>query len=284
MRRVLLVGLLVLVALVAPASSIAAASSPPAQIVVKGDVLVAKGQTTGDVVVVDGNILVRGTVHGDLVAVSGDVTVRGTVTGDVVTIAKRATLGRRARIGGQLKWAQDRPIVAPGAVVTGGVKKLDFSAIGTPGIELAIGFWLVVTISLLLAGLLLLWLAPRAGEAAVRAARSSTGATVVAGILLLILLPIIAVVLLFTVVGTPIGIGLLLVLGPLLAIAYLTGAMLLGRRLRKSGGRLGAFIVGLLILRVLALIPFLGALVSLVATVFGLGALFIATRRARAAV
>jgi cytoskeletal protein CcmA (bactofilin family) len=281
MRRVLL-GLLVLLAL-APASALAAASSPPQQVVLKGDILVSKGQTTGDIFVVDGNVVVRGTVHGDLIDVNGDVTIRGVVTGDVVTIAKRATLGRRARIGGELKWAQDRPIVAPGAIVTGKVKKLDFNAIGTPGIEFAIGFWLVVTISFLLAGLLLLWLAPRAADAAVRAARASTGATVISGIVLLILLPIIAVALLFTVVGTPIGIGLLLVLGPLLASAYLTGAMLLGRRLRKDGGRFGAFLVGLLILRVLALIPFLGALVSLVATIFGVGALFGALRRARTA-
>jgi cytoskeletal protein CcmA (bactofilin family) len=281
MRRVLL-GLFVLLAL-APASALAATSSPPQQVVFKGDILVSKGQTTGDIFVVDGNVVVRGTVHGDLIDVNGDVTIRGVVTGDVVTIAKRATLGRRARIGGQLKWVQDRPVVDPGAIVTGKVKKLDFGAIGTPGIEFAIGFWLVVTISFLIAGLLLLWLAPRAADAAVRAVRASTGGTVISGIVLLILLPIIAVALLFTVVGTPIGIGLLLVLGPLLAIAYLTGGMLLGRRLRKDAGRFGAFLVGLIILRILALIPFLGALVSLVATVFGLGALFIALRRARAA-
>jgi hypothetical protein len=59
--------------------------------------------------------------------------------------------------------------------------------------------------------------------------------------------------------------------------------MLVGRRVRKASGRIGAFLVGLLILRVLALIPFLGALISLVATVFGLGALFVAMRRARTA-
>jgi hypothetical protein len=169
-------------------------------------------------------------------------------------------------------------------VVSGKVKKLDFGSFGTTGVEVAIGFWLIVTISFLIAGLLLLALFPAAGEAAVRAARASTGGTVISGIVLLIVLPILGVILLVTVVGTPLGLGLLLVLGPLYAISYLTGALLLGRRVAKTAGRGVAFLVGLLILRVLALIPFLGALISLIATVFGLGALFVASRRARAAV
>lgn len=279
MRRLLL-GLLVLLAF-APATALA--DNTPNQVIFKGDLLVAKGQTVGDVFVVSGQVTVRGTVHGDLIDVNGDVTIRGTVTGDVVTIAKRATLGRRARIGGELKWVQDRPVVAPGAVVSGKVKKLDVGSIDTPGITFAIGFWLVVSLSLLITGLVLLLLAPAAADAAVRAARGSTGRTVLSGIVLLILLPILGAVLLVTVVGTPLGIGLLLLLGPLYAISYLTGAMLVGRRVRKTSGRIGAFIVGLLILRVLALIPFLGVLISLIATVFGLGALFVALRRARTA-
>ncbi len=278
MRRLVL-GLLTLLVLV-PSTAVAAGPAPQDKYVVSGDVLVAKGETVGDVVVIDGNVVVRGTVHGDVVAISGDVTIRGAVTGDVVTVAKRATLGRRARIGGSLKWVQDRPVVAPGAVVSGKVEKLS-SSFGTPGLEIVIGFWLVVTISFILGGLLLLLIAPAAAAAAVRAARASTGATLISGLLALILLPIIAFALLFTVVGTPIGIGLLLVLGPLYAVAYITGALLLGSRIRKSAGRFGAFLVGIVILRLLALIPGLGAVISLIATIFGLGALFVAMRRAR---
>ena len=278
MRRLLL-GLLTVLALL-PSTAFAAGPAPQDEFVVSGDVLVAKGETVGDVVVIDGNVVVRGTVHGDLVAVHGDVTVRGTVTGDVVTVSKRATLGRRARIGGSVKWQQDRPVVGPGAVVSGKVEKLS-SSFGTPGIEIAVGFWLVVSLSFILGGLILVVIAPAAADAAVRAARASTGATVISGILALILLPIIAIALLFTVVGTPIGIGLLLVLGPLYAVSYIAGAMLLGRRIRKSAGRVGAFLVGMVILRLLALIPGVGALISLIATVFGLGALFVAMRRAR---
>ena len=57
---------------------------------------------------------------------------------------------------------------------------------------------------------------------------------------------------------------------------------LLGRRIISSGqSRLVVFLVGLAILRVLALIPILGGIVWFVATVFGLGALTVAIWRAR---
>ena len=281
MRR-LLPALLLLLLLLLPAGAQAAAG-PQDRYVVSGDVLVAKGETVGDLVVLDGNIVVRGTVHGDIVAVGGDVTLRGTVTGDVVTIAKRATLGRRARVGGDVKWVQDRPVLAPGAVVSGKVTRYGAGSFGTPGIEVAIGFWLAVTISFMLGGLLLVLLAPGLVDGVAGAARAGRGRAIIAGILLLILLPIIAVVLLISVVGTPLGIGLLLAVGPIYAIAYIASAMVLGRRVVKSGGRVAAFLAGLGILRLIALIPFVGGLVSLLATIFGLGTLFVALRRARTA-
>ncbi|MEA2265164.1 MAG: hypothetical protein QOE27_747, partial [Solirubrobacteraceae bacterium] len=109
----------------------------------------------------------------------------------------------------------------------------------------------------------------------------SRGAAIIGGILLFILLPILAVVLLVTVVGTPLGIGLLLALGPLYAIAYIASAIVLGSRIRKAGGVIGGFVIGMLVLRVIALIPILGGLVSLLAVIFGLGSLFVALRRAR---
>jgi hypothetical protein len=277
MRRLLPALLLLLMLLPAGAQ---AAGGPQDRYVVSGDVLVAKGETVGDLVVLDGNIVVRGAVQGDLVAIGGDVTIRGTVSGDVVTIRKRATLGRRARVGGDVKWVQDRPVVAPGAVVSGKVKRFDVGTFGTPGIEVAIGFWVAVTISFLLGGFLLLLLAPGLFDGVVRA-RAGRGGAIIAGILLFILLPILAIVLLITVVGTPLGIGLLLALGPIYAIAYIASAMVLGRRVVKSGGRFAAFLAGLGILRVLALIPFVGGLISLLATIFGLGTLFVALRRAR---
>jgi len=45
------------------------------------------------------------------------------VRGDVVTFAGTAMLGRRARVGGDLVYVQEKPEFTRGAVVSGDTKK-----------------------------------------------------------------------------------------------------------------------------------------------------------------
>jgi len=284
MRRLLLAALLCVLASL-PASALGASpTKPPDRIVLSGDVLVAKGETVGDVVVGKGNVIVRGEIHGDLVVIDGDATLRGSVGGDLVTGSGTATLGRRARIGGDIKWLTHRPVLAGGATVVGKVRRFDTGTFGAlPSFAILAGFWLIASVSFVLGGLLLLWFAPTSGPAVLRAARDSRGRAIIAGIALLILLPVVTGLLLVSVVGTPLGIGLLLAVLPIYGVAYMAGAFVLGHRVVGSGGRFRAFLAGMVILRLFALIPVLGALISLVATVFGLGTLFVAARRARPA-
>jgi hypothetical protein len=85
-----------------------------------------------------------------------------------------------------------------------------------------------------------------------------------------------------TIFGLPLAIGIGLALLPLGAVAYLTSAYVLGRRLVKPPRhRMLAFVAGLAILRALALVPFLGALVGLAGLVFGLGLIGAAIGAAR---
>ena len=125
-------------------------------------------------------------------------------------------------------------------------------------------------------------MAPRAALAAYDAAQTRTGRSAAWGLALFLGIPIAGVILLVTLLGLPLGVVMLLALIPLYALAYTTSGWLLGRRLLGSDrGRVLAFIAGLAILRVIALIPLVGGLVWFVATVFGLGVLFVATGRAR---
>jgi hypothetical protein len=113
--------------------------------------------------------------------------------------------------------------------------------------------------------------------------REHLGATIGWGVAIAIAVPLIAVLALVTLVGIPFGIALLLAAIPVLLIAYVTSAWMVGRRVlrSRSAGRWAALLVGWLILRVLALIPVVGGLVWLAATVVGLGALAVALWRAR---
>lgn len=280
MKRLLVA--LVLLCTLAPAglalASASNAGSGDDRIVVSSPVLVDRDETAGDVFVLDGDVVIRGTVEGDVVVADGDVTIRGEVEGDVVTLAGTATLGRRAVVGGDLAYASNKPVVTRGARVAGETKRFN-GDIGA-GVGIAIGFWLAVTLSLLILGLLLLVLAPRAGDAVAATAKAKAGASIGVGILAFIVLPVLGVIACVTILGLPFGIGLLMALFPLYAIAYVTTAAVLGRRIIK-GSAIPAFLVGLVILRLLALIPFVGGLIGLLAMIFGLGVLFVTLFRAR---
>jgi cytoskeletal protein CcmA (bactofilin family) len=279
-------GLALLILALAPASAAGQAANGSTngdRVVITGPVTIDSGETADDVVVIDGPVSVAGRVRGDLVVVSGALRISGTVDGDVVAVAERATLAPGARIGGDLIYGDKRPVVPAGATVEGDVDRVSVGEITDPvGFIGAVAVWIAVSVSALVLGLLLLWLAPRALDAAFAAASTSLGPTIGWGLLLFFGLPILAVIALVTLVGIPLGVALLLALLPLYAIGYTTSAWLLGRRLvGPPRGRVLAFLAGLAILRVLAIIPILGGIVWFAATVVGLGALLVATWRAR---
>ena len=270
MRPIALALLLLLVLLVGPAT---------AQDV--GD----QGGEAGDVVVFDGPATVPGRVSGSVVAFSGGVTIPGTVDGDVVALSGPLTLGPRARVSGDIIYGEQRPVVPAGARVDGEIRRVDFEALSGPfNLAGRLAFWLAFSVSSLVLGLLLLWLGPRAADVAWETAGSRLGPAIGWGLALFFGLPVVAVLALVTLVGIPLGIALLLALLPLYAVGYSAAAWLLGRVLvGPPRGRIVAFLAGWGILRVAALVPFLGGLAWFVATVLGLGVLLVMVWRARSA-
>jgi hypothetical protein len=282
MRRAVLVALCL--ALLLPATALGqggGGGSAQDWVTVTGPVTVGPGQSVGDLIVIDGDIRVAGRVRGDLVAVNGDVRLSGTVGGDVITVAKRAILSPGAQVGGNVSYFSERPVIAPGARVAGDVTRV--SEITDPlGFVGFFALWLAVSVSALVLGLLMLWLAPAALDATMRAATTRPWATVGWGVLVFFGLPLLALLAFITLVGAPLGVALGLALWPLYAMGYTTSAWLLGRRLlRPPRGRVLAFFVGLVILRVVSLVPWIGGVIWLVATVVGLGALAVALWEAR---
>jgi cytoskeletal protein CcmA (bactofilin family) len=255
------------------------------QIVITGGAVVAAGQTAGDVVVLDGPVRIAGHATGDVVAISGPVRITGRVDGDVAAVSDRAFLAPTARVGGDLLYGDERPVVAQGARVGGSIKDENWAdTLSSPGWGIAgpIAWWLAVTVSTLLVGVLLLLLAPRMLAAAERSARGHLWPAVGWGVLVAIALPLVAVLALVTLVGIPFGVALLLALVPVMLVAYVTAAWILGRRMVKaSRSPWLALLAGWGVLRVLALIPVAGFLVGLVATVIGLGSLVVALWHAR---
>jgi cytoskeletal protein CcmA (bactofilin family) len=269
--------LLALLVLAAPpgaaAQTTGAGGSESAAVVISGDVAVEHGETLDGVFIVSGDARIAGRVDGDVVLVAGDAVVAGRIDGDLVTIAGRAHLLPPASVGGDVIYGDERPRVAPAATVAGEIDKRDLTdtlgAFSWLGVFL---FWLAMTASALVLGILLLLIAPRAADAAYRQAETRFWTAVGIGAGIFVALPIVAAVAAITLIGLPLAFGILLMLLPLAAIAYVASAWTLGRAIvRAPRDRILAFLAGLAILRALALVPFFGALVWIAAVVVGLG-------------
>jgi hypothetical protein len=250
-------------------------------VVLTGRVEVAEGEQTEAVVIFDGPAEIAGRVDGPVIAANGDIRVTGTVDEDVVAFNGRAIVEDGARIGGGVVSSQE-PRVAAGASVADDVERVNFTNFfNALGWVLWILWWLAVTVSTLVLGLLLVALFPRAAEAADAAGRSRVGPCIGWGLVLGVALPVLSVALFFTVLGIPLGLAGLAAMVPLTAVGFVTGALVLGRRIVKEPRSLVlAFVLGWAILRVVDLIPAIGNLASFAATVYGLGALAVAAWRA----
>ena len=281
LRATIAASLPALLALLIAAGSASAATD---HVVITGGAVVPAGQTAGDVVVVDGTVRIDGRVTGDVISVSGPVRLNGRVDGDLIAVSDRASLGPAARVGGDLRYGDERPVLARGASVGGKISKEDWADAGNGwGWLSVLGWWLAVSVSTLIVGALLVWLAPGALYAAERAVREHLGATIGWGVAIAIGVPLLAILALVTLVGIPFGVALLLAAVPVLLLAYATAAWIVGRRVlrNRSTSPWAALLAGWGILRLVALIPVAGALVGFAATVVGLGALTVALWQAR---
>jgi cytoskeletal protein CcmA (bactofilin family)/Na+-transporting methylmalonyl-CoA/oxaloacetate decarboxylase gamma subunit len=253
-----------------------------AQVVITGQVIVARDERVGNVVILNGDAVINGRVDGSVFAANGDVIVRGTVKDDVHAFNGRVIVEGGARVGGDVT-SREKARISPGATVGGDVKSVNSRfSLGWAGAVAAIVIWLAIVLSTLVLGLLLLVIAPRAADAFADAGRTAIGASIGLGIAAAIGLPIIGLALLASVIGLPLGAVLLLALGFLYTLGYVASAYFLGRLiLRPPQNRFLAYLVGWGILSVAGVIPVLNVLTFIAATVYGVGMIVVATFRAR---
>ncbi len=249
-----------------------------------GEVLVHRGDEVGEVVVLHGAVDVAGVVHGDVVVVDGRIDVTGQVSGSVVSINGPVTVGPNAQILGDVI-GRDQIRIAEGARIEGSVRSGTAFTFRTP-IDLFGPFaaWLAVAVSTLVLGALLLLIAPRGADAVADAALGSPLASGGIGVAVLVGLPILGVLAVVSLVGLPLGIGLLLALAFLDSVGFTFGVYAVGRTMwRAPRSRWLAFLFGWAIVAAVSAIPYVGGVVWLVGAIGGLGAMTLAAWRARGA-
>ena len=148
-------------ALALPAFAQSDRDSDGPRVVITGRVDVGARERTDSVVIFDGNAVIDGNVHGSVVAFHGDVLVRGHVDSNVVAVNGRVAIASSATVGGSVA-SSERPLVDPGARIDGDIHRANFrNFFRALGWALWLGWWLAVSISLFVLGVVLLAIAPR---------------------------------------------------------------------------------------------------------------------------
>jgi cytoskeletal protein CcmA (bactofilin family) len=284
-RGAVVVGVSALAILASPAVALAQASgtvTPQDQVVLRGDVVVPRGQSAGEIVVFSGSATVAGVAHGDVVVLDGPITISGQVSGDVIAIHGRIRLLRTAQVAGAVRGGEEVE-VAEGAQVAGGVREGvrftlsgPFEALGPLLASISIA------VSILVIAALLVLFAPRAIDPVAAAGRDAPFASAGWGLLLAVALPTAAVVGVATVLGLPFGLAVLLCLGLLWLVGLAWTTWIIGRAAVKAPRRRSlSLLAGWGIGSAVGLVPFVNVAWWLLGSVFGLGALVVAAWRAR---
>jgi hypothetical protein len=242
-----------------------------------------KAAVGGTITMFSGASELDGRVGGDLLAYVGDLDLNGTIGGDANIRGDRLTIGSTAEIMGRTKFRGRRqPKVAVGAKLASPID-VTLRKPGPDYSQIAY-YWHAVLLwgASFLFGLALLFLFPAFFAKAVSTANQA-GVSIGLGILLLFATPIVAVIVCITIVGLGVGIVGLLVYAIAIYAAQIFIASWLGEKMMGIGTGIGPAIarlaIGLAVLRVLRMVPYVGPIFGLLFTVWGLGALALAIHR-----
>lgn len=222
-----------------------------------------------------------GKVGRDAVVGGQTVTVEGVIGRDLTASDQHLTLGGAARVGGVLDYTSNNEVQrSSGAVVAGKTerhappqrqqKDENNAAARVWGVAYWFGAFLVF-------GLILLGLAPRTYKTAYEVMIKQSGWALLAGIVGLVMTPIVAILLIVTVIGIPVGVALLFLWLISLVASYAYSGYTIGAwvataaswKLKWPG--VTALLLGLAILAALMLIPVVGGLFGFLALVWGMG-------------
>ncbi len=251
-----------------------------------GDITLPAGEHADAVIVVNGTATILGEAN-TVVAIDGAANLLGARSETVIAVRSPIEIGPDTVVQGDVMTLDSLVHQTGNAQVGGAVKDLaseliNVGAVLAPALLL---LWIGFGLATIVAGLVLAGLASRQVREAEALISHEPVQTLATGIVGLFAVPFVAVLLIVTVVGAPLGVGILLMAGPALAfLGYLIAGIWIGdwvlhQTARDHQGRpYLAAAVGVLILEVLAIVPVLAIVVG-IASLFGFGAVLLLSLR-----
>jgi uncharacterized RDD family membrane protein YckC len=290
--------------LASPVPVLSAGLNHEEMVSVGNDVELPAGDTATEVVVIGGDVKIAGNVEREVVVVGGDVQIDGDIGQQVVVVMGTVHLGPHAVLHRDLVTVGTTADIAAGATVEGRTQQVAVATSFGPflrltwlrgwfqncvwkfrPLSLSVGFvwWFVVAFFILY--LLIATLFPYPVECCLKQVTERPATTLAVGVMTKLLIPIICLILPFTVIGIFIvpflivGMFLTLLVGKVSVLEYLGG------KFAGPGKAIVSLCLGALLITVLYLIPFFGLFVAIVFSCWGLGAAatagWIALRRER---
>jgi hypothetical protein len=253
-------------------------------IAVDGSIDVPAGQHVGAIVLVNGTANVNGSAE-TIVVAGGTATLTGATAHTLVVVDGSVTLGAGTTVTGDIHTLRSTVEQLDGSTVEGQVLGIEtnLAAFALLMIPLIIVLTIGFAIFMVVAGLAVAAFGSRQVREVEDLITTRPGHVLVAGIAATILLPLLSILLMVTIIGAPIGFTLLFAVLPVLALlGWLVAAIWIGdwliargRGNREPGRPYRAAALGVVVLAVAGILPF----VSGIATLFGFGALILAMWR-----
>ena len=265
------------------APSVSAQQGPPAGDVlvrVNGDLDIAATETVENAVGFNSRVTVDGTVLDRLTVIGGSATVNGAVGGELQVVNGTLKLGPNARVG-EVVLTNSTMSEDAGAAVSGDVSRGPGRSFSLLGSLFSTLWWFGITLLALLAAVVVAFVAPTLSRLAGQSLTREVGGTIAASALLWIGLPLLGLLLVFTIVGVPVSLAIWFGLMPLLwLVGFAISSIRVGDEIavRANPGMagrssVGPAILGVLVLRLVGLVPVIGGLVVFLAGILGAGAL-----------
>ncbi len=239
-----------------------------------GEVITSANTTIGGDLICSGNeMIILSTVKGDLRAEGDYLQLGGTISGDALIDVREYTQLTEGSIEGNKTHK-----VVPDTIRK---EKPDKEERTGPGL-LSIILWIMKYIFLLTVGAILILLMPQASNDIAANIQKAPLNCLIAGVLTIIGAILGSVILMITVIGIPLGLLILLLLIFTLLLAKIYTGLWIGQwltwRYAKEYPPWKELATGLLILLILIELPWIGAVISTVATLLGIGSIYLTVK------
>jgi len=239
-------------------------------------VLEKNAKITRDLTLGAGNAVLDGTVNGNINGGVSDLEIRGATKGNVtVNIDNNIRIFPGATIGGDLQYTALRQGEISGIV--SGKTTYKETPPGKEDLASKIGSEIIGYLWILLIGIVSLMLAPELTQKISNKVSFEPLSNLLWGLLFLIITPIVAVLLLITIIGIPLSLIIFIIYIIILYISRIYIGLWIGQYVSKklkieTRFKILTMAFGLLIILIGINLPFIGIFIQLIVILLGLGA------------